>query len=146
MCKPRVVLLREGHRPASSDQAEEEKTFEMLGLIGGTKPVLYVSNVEEASADAGNDFSALVFERAKAEGAQAVSSPPRSRGEIAVLPEGKQADYLEAVGLAEPGLKPRHPRRLTAARAPHLLHGGPPKEGPRLDHRARHPARLRPPA
>ena len=59
--------LREG-KPARliERKPEEEKTFSMLGLLTA-KPVLYVCNVEEASADRGNASSERVFERARAQ-------------------------------------------------------------------------------
>jgi ribosome-binding ATPase YchF (GTP1/OBG family) len=69
-----------------------------------SKPVLYVCNVEEASADKGNRFSKLVAEQAAKEGAVAVVVSAKIESEIAVLPAGEQKDYLEAVGLKEPGL------------------------------------------
>jgi ribosome-binding ATPase len=99
-----LELLREG-RPARlvERKGEERRAFDMLGLLT-SKPVLYVCNVEEASADRGNAFSDLVFERAKAEGAKAVVVSAKIESEIAVLPPDEQADYLEAVGLSEPGL------------------------------------------
>ena len=58
--------------------------FAMLGLMTA-KPVLYVCNVEEASAKEGNSLSALVFERAEAEGAKAVVVSAKIESEIAVL-------------------------------------------------------------
>ena len=99
-----LVLLRDG-KPARLVEVkpEEARAFDMLQLLTA-KPVLYVCNVEEASADAGNAFSARVLERAVAEGAQAVAVSARIESEIAVLPAEDQADYLEAVGLVEPGL------------------------------------------
>jgi ribosome-binding ATPase len=99
-----LVLLREG-KPARlvARTPEEEKPFRMLGLLS-SKPVLYVCNVEEASADKGNDFSAKVFQRAKEEGEKAVVVSAKIESEIAVLPAAEQKDYLEAVGLSEPGL------------------------------------------
>ncbi len=99
-----LVHLRDG-RPARMTEvkAEEEKAFAMLNLLT-TKPVLYVCNVEEASADKGNTFSARVFERAKAEGARAVVVSAKIESEIAVMAIEDQKDFLEAVGLAEPGL------------------------------------------
>ena len=99
-----LALLREG-QPARLVEVkpEERKSFAGLGLLS-SKPVLYVCNVEEASADAGNAFSAAVFARAEAEGAVAVVVSARIESEIAVLPQAEQRDYLEAVGLAEPGL------------------------------------------
>ncbi|MBB6307894.1 redox-regulated ATPase YchF [Xanthobacter tagetidis] len=99
-----LVLLREG-KPArlAEVKPEEEKLFSTLGLMTA-KPVLYVCNVEEASAKEGNSLSAQVFERAKLEGAKAVVVSAKIESEIAVLPPEEQKDYLEAIELDEPGL------------------------------------------
>lgn len=99
-----LALLREG-KPArlAEIKPEEEKLFKGLGLLS-SKPVLYVCNVEEASADKGNAFSSAVEARAKEEGAVAVIVSAKIESEIAVLPPEEQKDYLDAVGLAEPGL------------------------------------------
>lgn len=99
-----LVLLRDG-KPArlAEVKPEERKLFEGLGLLS-SKPVLYVCNVEEAAADRGNAFSQAVEARAKEEGAVAVTVSAKIESEIAVLPEDEQKDYLEAVGLKEPGL------------------------------------------
>ena len=99
-----LTELREG-RPArtAAIAPEQRKLFNSLGLLS-SKPVLYVCNVEEASAANGNAFSARVAERARAEGAAAVVVSAKIESEIAVLPREEQKDYLEAVGLDEPGL------------------------------------------
>jgi GTP-binding protein YchF len=99
-----LVLLQDG-KPARllERKAEEEKAFQMLNLLTA-KPVLYVCNVEETSAHDGNSFSAKVFERAKQEGAKAVVVSAKIESEIAVLPPEDMKDYLDAVGLDEPGL------------------------------------------
>jgi hypothetical protein len=99
-----LVLLREGN-PARlvERKPEEERAFSMLGLLTA-KPVLYVCNVEEASADEGNAYSEKVFARAAEEGAKAVVVSAKIESEIAVLPADEHEDYLEAVGLSEPGL------------------------------------------
>ena len=55
-------------------------------------------------ADKGNAFSDQVRDRAAKEGAVAVVVSAKIESEIAVLPADEQKDYLEAVGLAEPGL------------------------------------------
>jgi len=96
--------LREG-RPARAAgvEPEERRLFQSLGLLS-SKPVLYVCNVEEASADKGNGFSEKVRERAASEGAVAVVVSAKIESEIAVLPLEDQKDYLQAVGLEEPGL------------------------------------------
>ena len=83
----------------------------MLGLLTA-KPVLYVCNVDEASAATGNEFSQAVEARAKEEGAVAVVISAKIESEIAVLPPAERAEYLEAVGLKEPGPQPADPRRL----------------------------------
>ncbi len=75
----------------------------MLGLLSA-KPVLYVCNVEEASAATGNAFSHRVEERAKAEGAACVVISAKIEAEIAHLPPQERAEFLEHIGLAEPGL------------------------------------------
>jgi GTP-binding protein YchF len=99
-----LPLLRDG-TPARmvERKPEEERLFQMLGLLS-SKPVLYVCNVEEGSADKGNAFSDKVFERAREEGAKAVVVSAKIESEIAVLDRDEQKDYLDAVGLAEPGL------------------------------------------
>ena len=99
-----LALLREG-KPARLVEVkpEEIRLFNGLGLLS-SKPVLYVCNVEEAAADAGNGFSRAVEARAKEEGAVAVVVSAKIESEIAVLPEDEQKEYLEAVGLSEPGL------------------------------------------
>src|SRR5229473_1191613 len=67
-----LVLLRDG-KPARlvEPKPEEEKAFHMLGLLTSL-PVLYVCNVDEASAATGNAYSGQVEARAKQEGAGAV--------------------------------------------------------------------------
>jgi len=99
-----LTLLREG-RPARAlaRKPEEEKAFHGLGLITSL-PVLYVCNVEESAAASGNAFSRQVEARAKAEGAGCVVTSAKIESEIAVLPLSERSEYLEAVGLKEPGL------------------------------------------
>jgi ribosome-binding ATPase YchF (GTP1/OBG family) len=67
-------------------------------------PVLYVSNVDEASAATGNELSRQVEERARTEGAGCVVISAKIEAEIAVMPAGERKDYLAAIGLEEPGL------------------------------------------
>jgi GTP-binding protein YchF len=99
-----LALLREG-KPARlvERKPEEERAFHMLGLLTSV-PVLYVCNVEEAAAAAGNDFSRQVEARAKAEGAATVVISAKIESEIAVLSREERTDYLAAVGLQEAGL------------------------------------------
>jgi GTP-binding protein YchF len=99
-----LELLREG-KPArmASVSAEERSTFDALQLLTA-KPVLYVCNVEEASAATGNAHSAQVAERAKAEGAGCVVISAKIEAELAGLSPDERDAYLAELGLAEPGL------------------------------------------
>jgi GTP-binding protein YchF len=99
-----LAALREG-RPARAAGVgrEERRLFQSLGLLS-SKPVMYVCNVDEASADQGNIYSDRVKEHAAKEGAAAVVVSAKIESEIAVLPESEQKAYLEAIGLTEPGL------------------------------------------
>ena len=101
-----LVLLREGkpariYRPGDE---EEARRFRMLQLLTG-KPVLYVCNVEEESAATGNAISARVFEKAKAEGAQAVVISAAIEAEVAGLDDAEErVAFLADLGLEEAGL------------------------------------------
>jgi len=99
-----LELLREG-KPARLAKVapDEQRTFDMLNLLTA-KPVLYVCNVEEASAATGNALSEKVAEMAKAQGAGAVVISAAIEAEVAQLSPEEQAEYLETLGLTEPGL------------------------------------------
>ena len=99
-----LAELREG-RPARAAGVgrDERRLFQSLGLLS-SKPVLYVCNVDEGSADRGNAFSDTVKEQAAKEGAAAVVVSAKIESEIALLPLADQEAYLEAIGLTEPGL------------------------------------------
>lgn len=66
--------------------------------------MLYVCNVDEASAATGNAYSRSVEERARAEGAGCVVISAKIEAELAALPPAERAAYLEELGLPEPGL------------------------------------------
>ncbi|MFZ5710866.1 MAG: redox-regulated ATPase YchF [Pseudomonadota bacterium] len=82
---------------------EDSKTWGTLQLLTA-KPVLYVCNVDEASAASGNALSARVAERARAEGAASVVISARIEEELAQLPGDEAALFLEEMGLREAGL------------------------------------------
>ena len=80
-----------------------ERDFKNLQLITA-KPVIYVCNVEEDSTADGNSLSAKVAEKAAAEGAQAVVISARIEEELAQLDDSERLEYLDTLGLSEPGL------------------------------------------
>ena len=99
-----ILLLREG-KPARQAQlsADEQSPYSQLGLMTA-KPVLYVCNVEEGAAATGNEYSRAVEAKAKAEGARAVTISCKVEEEIAQLPNEERKDFLDSIGLEEPGL------------------------------------------
>ena len=82
---------------------EERKAWDMLQLLTAL-PALYVANVDEGSADKGNELSDLVAARAAKDNAKAVVISAKIDSELAVLDEAEQLEFLETLGLAEPGL------------------------------------------
>jgi GTP-binding protein YchF len=96
--------LREG-KPArdAAITAEQRPLFRLLQLITA-KPMMYVLNVEEASAATGNAHSARAEEYAKQRGMPAVVISAAIEAEVAQLPPGDQAEYLSHLGLKETGL------------------------------------------
>ncbi len=99
-----LVALREG-KPARTVDVPKgaEDAFRQLNLLT-SKPVLYVCNVEEASAGTGNRHSEAVFKMAAAQGAKAVVISAAIEAEVAQLSDEEQAEFLETLGLHEPGL------------------------------------------
>jgi GTP-binding protein YchF len=83
--------------------ADEKPIFKALQLLTG-KPVLYICNVGEDDAATGNALTETVAARAKNEGAQTVVISAAIESEIAQLPPEEQADFLETLGLDQPGL------------------------------------------
>ena len=96
--------LREGNPARKAEIAEDEdKAWKGLQLLT-SKPVLFVANVDEASAASGNALSKAVEERAKEESAVAVVISAKIEAELAQLDDEEQAEYLASLGLEEPGL------------------------------------------
>jgi len=99
-----VALLREGQPARLAELTPEERgPYSQLGLMTA-KPVLYVLNVEEASAANGNAISAKAEEMAKKQGAKSVVISAKIEEEIAQMPAEDRADFLSSLGLEEPGL------------------------------------------
>jgi len=99
-----IALLREG-KPARQAELtpEEREPYRQLGLMT-QKPVLYVCNVDEGSAAEGNEFSKRVEEKAKNEGARSVVISARIEEEVAQLAAAEREEFLQSIGLEEPGL------------------------------------------
>ena len=98
------AALEEG-KPARTVEvdADDAKAWKMLQLLT-TKPVLYVCNVEEESAGAGNSQSARVAEMAAAQGNSHVVISARIEEEISQLDAEEAEMFLGEMGLEEAGL------------------------------------------
>jgi ribosome-binding ATPase len=102
---PTLAALRDG-KPARQLKLEPEqaKILKSLQLMSA-KPVLYVCNVDEASAATGNAHSAAVEGFAKAQGAATVIISAAIESEVAQLAdEAEKREFLASLGLAETGL------------------------------------------
>jgi GTP-binding protein YchF len=100
-----LELLRQG-KPARLTEPKDEEEARALrqAQLLTAKPVLYVCNVEEASAASGNAHSRAVEAMAKAVGAGAVIVSAAIEAEIAPMEPADRAEYLESLGLHETGL------------------------------------------
>ncbi|MGE6697856.1 redox-regulated ATPase YchF [Hyphomonas sp. NPDC076900] len=96
--------LKEG-RPARKAKVptDDLKAWNMLQLLTA-KPILFVANVDEASAATGNAYSKQVEERARQEGAIAVVISAQIESELAMLDDAESKEFLETLGLEEAGL------------------------------------------
>jgi GTP-binding protein YchF len=103
--EPAAAALREG-RPAREAKipAGRQSEYHQLQLLTA-KPIMYIANVDEASAASGNALSNQVEEMAKAVGARCVVVSAAIESEIAQLAEaGEKQEFLETIGLREAGL------------------------------------------
>ncbi len=105
VAEPALALLAEG-RPAreATVTADRMLAWRSLHLLTA-KPMLYVSNVDEAAAAAGNDASRRVAAMAASRGAEHVIVAADIEAEIAGLADPvERAGFLAGLELAEPGL------------------------------------------
>lgn len=106
MMEKALGLLQEG-KPVrlllDGIAAEDLKLLKSLSLLT-SKPVLYVCNVAEGDAAEGNAQTAAVAEMAATQGAEAVVISAAIEAEVAQLSADEASEYLEAMGLEEPGL------------------------------------------
>jgi GTP-binding protein YchF len=89
-------------RTAELDDAEKLVARDLFLIT--MKPQLYVANVDEAGIADGNEFTAIVEQRAKDEGSEVVRICGAMEAEIAQLEPAERSEFLEAAGLHEPGL------------------------------------------
>jgi GTP-binding protein YchF len=101
--EPLIAALQAGRPARAAIPTGEAEAVRRLQLIT-SKPVLYVCNVEEASAATGNAHSARVAEQAAREGAAYVVVSAAIEAEVSQLPEADRGEFLEGLGLHDSGL------------------------------------------
>jgi GTP-binding protein YchF len=106
MMEQALALLQDG-KPArlllKGIAAEDLAILQGLNLLT-SHPVLYVCNVSEADAAAGNEHTRAVEKMADAQGAGAVTISAAIEAEVAQLPDEEAKEFLADLGLDEPGL------------------------------------------
>ena len=104
--EPALTVLERG-RPARAldlPDPQAKRNLAALNLLSA-KPVLYVSNVDEARAASGNELSRAVAAHAAATNAEQVVISAAIEAEIAPLEDpAEKTEFLEALGLEAPGL------------------------------------------
>ena len=102
--KKALDALRDGKAAREAKITDDERlVFSRLQLITA-KPMMYVLNVDEGSAAAGNAHSAKAEAWAKSIGMPSVVISAAIEAEVAQLPPEDQGDYLSSLGLTETGL------------------------------------------
>ncbi len=96
----------EDFKPARSAPVSEDDHRYIADMYLITdKPVIYVCNVDDASAATGNAFSNALIESVKDENAEVLVIAAELEAEIAELESQEDRDvFLEDAGLAEPGV------------------------------------------
>ncbi|ALG91129.1 MULTISPECIES: redox-regulated ATPase YchF [Actibacterium] len=104
LLKAALAALEDGKPARTVEVAEDDrKAWDMLQLLT-SKPILYVCNVAEDEAAAGNAHSQRVEEMAAAQGAASVVISARIEEEISQLDAEEAAMFLDELGLTEAGL------------------------------------------
>jgi GTP-binding protein YchF len=98
------VVLDDGRpiRAMTMTDAERREIRELHLLTA--KPVMYVANVDERGLAQTNAYESALRARAAGEGAVVVTVCAAIEAEIAQLEEAERAEFLQALGIAEPGL------------------------------------------
>lgn len=104
LCERLKPLLDSGKPARALDMVDEEKALIKTLHLLTSKPQLYVCNVNEEDAATGNALTEKMAAKAKEEGAEMVIISAAIEQEIAQLSIEEQKEFLDSLGLTEPGL------------------------------------------
>jgi hypothetical protein len=100
-----LPVLNEGKAARQVDLTpEEDLILKPLGLLT-RKPVIYAANVSEDDLASGNEWVEKIRSIAATEDAQVVIVSAQVEAELVELPTEDRADFLEALGVQEGGLR-----------------------------------------
>ncbi len=95
--------LDDGHAVRSLALTDDEQTF-IKGLqLLTAKPMLYIANIDENTTE-DNDYVKAVKQHAAMDNAQVITLCAAIEAELAILDKEDQLEFLESLGLKEPGL------------------------------------------
>ena len=94
-----IAALSDGKLARQTD-IELPKDFNLLTA----KPVIYVCNVAEEDLTGDNPYVEQVRELARSENAEVVVISAKIEGELSELPDEEAGEFLQDLGLQEPGL------------------------------------------
>ena len=103
LIEPLIAVLEAGKPARTAIPKGNEEAVKRLNLLT-SKPVLYVCNVDEASASTGNAQSARVAAMAASQDAAYVVISAAIEAEVSQLPEEDRAGFLADLGLEDSGL------------------------------------------
>ena len=104
MLQKLLAVLRAGKPARTADLTDDERALSRELFLITAKPQLYVANVDEAALIEGNAYTAAVEQRATQEGSQVVRICGAMESEIAQLEPAERDEFLNDMGLSEPGL------------------------------------------
>jgi GTP-binding protein YchF len=103
-CQKLLEVLNAGKPARLADLTEDERLVARDLFLITMKPMLYVANVDEDGIATGNEYTAMVEQRAASENSEVVRICGAMEAEIAQLEPEERKEFLEAAGLEEPGL------------------------------------------
>jgi GTP-binding protein YchF len=99
-----LTVLNAGKPARTAELEDDEKLVARDLFLLTMKPQLYVANVDEAGIANGNEYTALVEQRAAEECSEVVRICGAMEAEIAQLEPAERREFLQEIGLEEPGL------------------------------------------
>src|SRR5277367_6618439 len=104
MLQKLLAVLNAGKPARTADLTDEERILSRELFLITAKPQLYVANVDESGLTTGNAYTEAVEKRAAEEGSQVVRICGALEAETAQLEPAERTEFLESLGLHEPGL------------------------------------------